>query len=52
MKIGSKNDEFDKKYANFAKIHEKIEKFLTRFCKISGFEAVQRNANLVDLEKC
>ena len=39
MKIGSKNDEFDKKYAKFAKIHEKIEKFLKRFCKISWIQS-------------
>ena len=42
----------ESKDANFAEIHEKIEKFLTRFCKFPGFKAVQRNANLVDLEKC
>ena len=35
MKIGSKNDEFEQKRSKFAKFHEKTEKFLTRFCKIS-----------------
>ena len=35
MKIGSKNDEFEQKGANFAKFDEKIENFLTRFCRIS-----------------
>ena len=35
MKIGSKNDEFEQKRCKFCKKYEKIEKILTRFCKIS-----------------
>ena len=49
MKISSKNDESDKKYANFGKIHKKSRKFRRDFAKFPGFKAVQRNANLVDL---
>ena len=49
IKIGTKNDEFAKKGEIFARFHAKIEKMLTKFCEISVFEAVRRDANLVDL---
>ena len=43
--------QFDKKDANFAKFTKKSRKIWRDFAKFPGFKAVQRNGNLVDLEK-
>ena len=52
IKIHSKNDEIHAKNSKICEILKKIaQKNLTKFCKISEFGAVQRNADLVDLEK-
>ena len=38
--------------ADFCEISAKINKILTQICKISEIRMVQKDANLVDLEKC
>ena len=50
--IGEKINENYLKIAIFQKIHEKMRKSFTKFCWDFHFQPVQRNVNLVDLEKC
>ena len=52
MKIAAKMTDLNENSAKFCKNHEKIAKINgAKDCKFE-FRAVQRNANLVDLEKC
>ena len=53
IKIQSKNDEIHLKNCKICENVQKIaKKSLAKFCKISEFGAVRRNADLVELEKC
>ena len=40
------------KQQNLQNFRENCTKILAKFCKISEFGAVRRNADLVELEKC
>ena len=44
--------DFCKILLNFCVISAKINKILTQICKISDIRMVQKDANLVDFEKC
>ena len=44
--------DFCKILLNFCEISAKINKILTQICKISEIRMVQKDANLVDFEKC
>ena len=44
--------DFHKKLLNFCELSAKINKILTQICKISEIRMVQKDANLVDFEKC
>ena len=44
--------DFCKILLNFCEISAKINKILTQICKISDIRMVQKDANLVDFEKC
>ena len=52
IKICEKINENYSKIAIFQKINEKIRKSFTKFCWDFHIQPVQRNVNLVDLEKC
>jgi len=55
IKIRSKNDEIASKLQNvheFCEIFENLQETFHKLCWNSKIRAVQRNAHLVDLEKC
>ena len=52
IEICAKVDENCEKHQSFGRNFENCKNFSTKSCQIIEFRAVQRNDNLVDLEKC